>query len=90
MGDDLKMKFLGGAIPTQFPLNLDYNPVEFSGHVGAGYEFPLGNNITGFVEAKYQQGFTNIVKDWGAFEFRTRNQNVGISAGISIPLGARK
>ncbi len=83
--DDLKMNILG-AIPASVPLNFNYNKVEFSGHIGAGYEFPLTNRIKGFIEGRYQHGFTNILKDIGIIDLKTRNRSFGISAGVSIPL----
>jgi hypothetical protein len=76
-----------GATNINVPLDYGFNKFEFGGQVGAGYEFPLTGKTKAFVEATYKQGFTNIIEDRGMFQFRSRNNNLGISAGISIPLG---
>ena len=86
VGDDLKLNFLS-SIPANIPLNLNYNKVEFSGNIGAGYEFPLSGKVKGFVEGRYQHGFTNILQDVGIIDLKTRNRGFGISAGVSMPIG---
>lgn len=69
------------------PLPLNYNKFEFGGQIGAGYQFPISNNVKAFVEGRYQHGFTNIVQKVGILQMPTKNQNFGISAGLSFPLG---
>ena len=84
--DELKGDIVG-FIPVNFPLNFNYNKVDVGGHVGAGYKFPLAGKVNAFIEAKYQQGFSKVIKDIGFIDTKTKNKGFGISAGISIPLG---
>lgn len=85
--ESLRLDLLGGTIPVDLPLNLNYNTVDFSGHVGLGYKFGLSDKVNAFIETKYQHGFTNVVKDIGFIDTKTKNRGFGISAGISIPIG---
>lgn len=78
---------LFGATNINVPLDYGFKKFEFGGQVGAGYEFPLAGKTKAFVEATYKHGFTNIIEDLGVFQFRSRNNNLGISAGLSIPIG---
>ncbi len=78
---------LFGATNINAPLDFGFKKFEFGGQIGAGYEFPLAGKTKAFVEATYRHGFTNIIEDLGIFQFRSRNNNLGISAGLSIPIG---
>lgn len=69
------------------PVDFGFNKFDFSAQVGAGYAFPIQGKVKGFVEATYQQGFTNIIKDLGILEFKSRNNSFAISAGLSMPIG---
>lgn len=76
---------LGAEIDV--PVDFGFKTFEMGAKVGAGYEFPFTGKVKGFIEANYLRGFSNIVEDYGILRFKSKNNNFGISAGVSIPLG---
>lgn len=79
------IEVLGAEIDA--PVDFGFKKFEMGAKVGAGYEFPFKGNVKGFVEANYLRGFSNIIEEIGILRFNSKNNNFGVSAGLSIPIG---
>lgn len=72
----------------EFPYEPNYKDFEMGVKVGAGYEFPFKGKVKGFLEANYLRGLTDVVDKVGILNLKSKNNNFGISAGLSIPIGS--
>jgi hypothetical protein len=86
VGHTMSNRFLG-LIDLNYNLDLNYRNFDLGGVVGLGYELPLNNRVKGFVEATYRHGFLNTVNDIGVLRVSSKSSNIGISAGVSFPVG---
>ncbi len=86
VGHTMSNKFLG-LIDLNYNLDLNYRNFDLGGVVGVGYELPLSTRAKGFVEATYRHGFLNTVDDLGVLRVSSKSSNIGISAGVSFPIG---
>jgi hypothetical protein len=86
VGHTMSNKFLG-LIDLNYNLDLNYRNFDLGGVVGLGYELPISEKVKGFVEATYRHGFLNTVDDLGVLRVASKSSNIGISAGVSFPIG---
>lgn len=83
----LPKTFEGVSVEQVKVVNTDtYKPLNFSLVVGCGFEYKIKPNLLVFIQAKYDHGINQILKENSTYIFKHRGYCAGIGIKIGIPI----